>query len=119
MEWFLAKLIYRFQSPADTENIQFDEQLRLIQADDELHAFHKAQRIGEQEQVIADENSIHQVSWYFMDVTELHKLHRMTDGAEVLSQLHQPSDAGLYQREVRLKAGYLLSTCTDRFLQAR
>lgn len=119
MEWFLAKLVYRFQSPADREHIQFDEQLRLILADDELHAFHKAQQIGHQEQLIADEETIHQINWYFIDVTELYKLNQMIDGAEVQSQICLPADAHQYQREVRLKAGYLLSTCTDQFLQAR
>lgn len=118
MEWFLAKLVYRFQSPADTTHIQFDEQLRLIQAEDELHAFHKAQQIGQQEQLISDEQTIHQVNWYFIDVTELYKLNQLIDGAEVLSQVCLPSDSNLYQREVRLKAGYLLSSCTDQFLQA-
>lgn len=119
MEWFLAKLVYRFQSPADTSHIQFDEQLRLIQAEDELHAFHKAQQIGQQEQLVADEQTLHQVNWYFIDVTELYKLNQLIDGAEVLSQICLPTDAGRYQREVRLKAGYLLSSCTDQFLQAR
>ncbi len=118
MEWFLAKLVYRFQAPSDPDYIQFDEQLRLIRADDELHAFHKAQQIGQQEQLITDDQSAHQINWHFIDVTELYKLNRMTDGAEVLSQLYLPADANCYQREVRLKAGYLLSACTDQFLQA-
>jgi hypothetical protein len=118
MEWFLAKLVYRFQSPSDPGHIQFDEQLRLVQADDVLHAFHKAQQIGQQEQLIADEQTIHQINWYFMDVTELYKLNQMIDGAEVLSQICLPTDTDRYQRDVRLKAGYLLSTCTDQFLQA-
>lgn len=118
MEWFLAKLVYRFQSPSDPGHVQFDEQLRLVQANDELHAFHKAQQIGQQEQLIADEQTIHQINWYFMDVTELYKLNQMIDGAEVLSQICLPSDSIRYQREVRLKAGYLLSSCTDQFLQA-
>lgn len=118
MEWFLAKLVYRFQSAARPGHLQFDEQLRLIQADDALHAFHKAQQIGQQEQLIADVQANHQVSWYFIDVTELYKLHHMIDGAEVLSQICLPEDGNRYQREVRLKAGYLLSSCTDQFLQA-
>lgn len=118
MEWFLAKLVYRFQSPSGPDHIQFDEQLRLVQANNELHAFHKAQQIGQQEQFIADDQTIHQVNWYFMDVTELYKLNQLIDGAEVLSQICLPTDIKRYQREVRLKAGYLLSSCTDQFLQA-
>ncbi|TDO27070.1 DUF4288 domain-containing protein [Sediminibacterium goheungense] len=118
MEWFLAKLIYRFQSPSEPDPVQFDEQLRLVQADDALHAFHKAQQIGHQEQLIADAQTIHQINWHFIDVTELYKLNNMIDGAEVLSQICLPADSMRYQQEVRLKAGYLLSNCTDQFLQA-
>jgi hypothetical protein len=118
MEWFLAKLVYRFQALPDAAITHFDEQLRLIQAEDELHAFHKAQQIGQQEQQ-AESNPIpNQITWQFIDVTELYKLNKMIDGAEILSQLLETTDAKSYQRDVRLKAGYLLANCTDKFLQA-
>ncbi|MFN3667150.1 MAG: DUF4288 domain-containing protein [Sediminibacterium sp.] len=118
MEWFLAKLVYRFQTASNESQTQFDEQLRLVLAEDNLHAFHKAQLIGQQEQLVAEEHSPHQVNWIFMDVIEIYPLHKMMDGAEVLSQISQPADKDRYQLEVRLKAGYLLSSCTERFLQA-
>lgn len=118
MEWFLAKLVYRFQPAGNDHQVQFDEQLRLVLAEDNLHAFHKAQQIGQKEELIADEQSPHQINWVFMDVTEIYPLHKMMDGAEVLSQINQPADKERYQLEVRLKAGYLLSSCTERFLQA-
>lgn len=118
MEWFLAKLVYRFQALPDTDITQFDEQLRLIHAEDELHAFHKAQQIGQQEQQSGDALSAHNICWHFIDVTELYKLNKMMDGAEVLSHLLETTDAKRYQRDVRLKAGYLLANCTDQFLQA-
>lgn len=118
MEWFLAKLIYRFQTLPNADTTHFDEQLRLIHADDELHAFHKAQQIGQQEQQSEFIPISDQITWQFLDVTELHKLNKMTDGAEVLSRLLETTDAKSYQRDVRLKAGYLLANCTDKFLQA-
>lgn len=118
MEWFLAKLVYRFYGIADNTTAYFDEQIRLIEAEDQLHAFHKAQQIGHQEQSQANITEESGIRWSFIDVTELYMLNRTMDGAEVLSQMHQSSDPGKYQKNVRLKAGYLLSDCTDRFLQA-
>jgi hypothetical protein len=50
MEWYLAKLVYRIICGSGEHTAQFDEQLRLIYAEDELHAFNKAQLIGEKEQ---------------------------------------------------------------------
>ena len=47
MEWYLAKLVYRIICGTGNHIAQFDEQLRLVQGEDELHAFNKAQLIGE------------------------------------------------------------------------
>src|ERR1051326_2143892 len=50
MNWYLAKIVYRIVCGDGNHTPQFDEQLRLIQASDELHAFQKARRLGEREQ---------------------------------------------------------------------
>ena len=47
MKWFLAKLVFRIHCGNGNHTPQFDEQLRLIYAEDELHAFHKARLLGE------------------------------------------------------------------------
>ena len=38
MKWYLAKLIYRIICGDGTHTPQFDEQLRLIHAEDDLYA---------------------------------------------------------------------------------
>lgn len=119
MEWYLAKLIYRFQPKIITGIVHFEEQIRLVQAEDELHAFHKAQQIGTQEECILEDDIAGKIHWHFIDVTELLKLHRMMDGAEILSQSHKTAEPEVYQKNIRLKAGYLLSECTEQFLQSR
>jgi hypothetical protein len=119
MEWYLAKLVYRFQPKTANGAVHFEEQVRLVEAEDELHAFHKAQQIGTQEEFHLEVESAGDIHWHFIDVTELLKLHRMMDGAEILSQSYKTTEPELYQKKIRLKAGYLLSDCTEQFLQSR
>ncbi|NCT95061.1 MAG: DUF4288 domain-containing protein [Chitinophagaceae bacterium] len=113
MSWYLAKLVYRIHCGNLTTQTQFEEQLRLIEAEDALHAFNKAQLIGQREQGEVGEGL---VQWHFLDVTELHRLMPDTHGAEVYSQIREVQNARDYQQEVHTKARYLLSNSTDDFL---
>jgi len=49
MNWYMAKLVYQFICGNGKHTPQFNEQLRLIVAEDALHAFYKARLIGERE----------------------------------------------------------------------
>ena len=119
MEWYLAKLVYRFQPKVADGTVHFEEQIRLVEAEDELHAFHRAQQIGCQEECHLEHKDTGHIHWHFIDVTELLRLHKTMDGAEILSQSHKTTEPELYQKNIRLKAGYLLANCTDQFLQSR
>ena len=92
---------------------QFDEQLRLIFAEDELHAFNKARLIGENEASL--EHIIRSVQWKFIDVSELHLLHELTDGAEIYSRINETADANLYICNVKKKATLLLQEGIHHF----
>lgn len=118
MTWYLAKLVYRIICGDGDHTPQFDEQLRLICADDELHAFHKAQLTGEREQDRFLNERASPVQWKFIHVTELHKLEDLTDGAEVYSRIREEDDGDGYQHNVQIKARYLLEHCTDLFIQS-
>jgi hypothetical protein len=117
MEWYLAKLVYRIICGPGNHQAQFDEQLRLVHAEDELHAFNKAQLIGQKEQDSFLNHADHLVQWKFINVTELHKLEKLTDGAEVYSRIREEDDGNGYQHAVNAKAGYLLEQCTEKFLE--
>ena len=87
MNWYLAKMVYRIVCGEGNHTPQFDEQLRLIHAEDELHAFQKARILGDREQdnfLNAAQNPVH---WNFIDIVELHKLDTMIDGAEMYSRI--------------------------------
>ncbi len=116
MHWYLAKLVYRIICGNGNHTAQFDEQIRLVQAEDDLHAFNKAHLIGEKEQDCFENQAEQPVYWKFIDVTELHKLEALTDGAEVYARIYEDEDGDHYQHVVQVKARYLSERCTEQFM---
>lgn len=118
MEWYLAKIVYRIVCGSGEHTAQFDEQLRLVCAEDELHAFNKAQLIGQREQDSFHNCQEQPVHWKFINVTELHKLEELTDGAEVYSRIYEDGNGDNYQHTIHVKARYLSERCTEQFIQS-
>jgi len=108
MNWYLAKIIYRIICGDGNHTAQFDEQLRLILAEDKSEAFTKARLLGAKEQDEFMNHSAKPVQWKFIDVSEIHKLNELTDGAEVYSRINEAEDADIYIQVTRLKAAHLL-----------
>ena len=107
MNWYMAKLVYRIVCGDGRHQPQFNEQLRLITAEDALHAFYKARLIGERETTATTNNKI-PVKWKFIDVTEILPIEKFTDGAEVWSCINEDTDAETYIRNTQQKANTLL-----------
>jgi hypothetical protein len=114
MKWYLAKLVFHIVCGNGDHTPQFDEQLRLIYAEDDLHAFHKARKLGEQEN--ADEVVI-PVKWKFIDVSELHLLEELTDGAEIYSGIKEEENAELYISNIKRRATGLLQNSLQGFAE--
>jgi len=108
MKWYLAKLVYRIVCGDGNHTPQFDEQLRLVLADDELHAFQKARSMGEKEQDNFLNAHLKPVHWKFIDVPEIYQLSGLIDGAEMYSRIREEDDADIYIRITQLKAAHLL-----------
>lgn len=117
MSWFLAKIVYQIICGEGDHTPQFDEQLRLVEADDETTAFAKAQAIGEQEQEMFFNQQQNLVQWKFINVCELYKLSALIDGAELYSRVQEADNAGLYIELVHKKAANIRSNITHRFLE--
>jgi SLT domain-containing protein len=118
MEWYLAKLVFRIICGNGNHSAQFDEQLRLICAEDDLHAFNKAQLLGEKEQDSFQNQTNQLVRWKFINVTELHKMEDFTDGAEMYSRIYEEENGDNYQHTIHVKARYLSENCTEQFMQS-
>ena len=103
----MAKLVYRIICGDGRHQPQFNEQLRLITAEDALHAFYKARLIGERETTVI-KNQILPVRWKFIDVIEILPIEKFMDGAEVWSCINEETDAETYIRNTQQKATSLL-----------
>ena len=87
MNKYIAKLI--FNIVIDTDNTQFDEQIRIIEAQSIEDAFLKARAFGKKEETSFLNANAQQVSWNFVDVTELYSLREFNDGEQIYSLTHE------------------------------
>ena len=110
----MAKLVYQFICGNGTHTPQFNEQLRLIVAEDALHAFYKARLIGERETLDIVNNGM-AIKWKFIDVTEILPVNKLSDGAELWSFMNEDTDAELYIRNTQQKANNLLEQGIHEF----
>jgi len=117
MNWFLAKIVYRIVCGDGDHTAQFDEQLRLVHAPDEIQAFEKAKAIGEQEQEMFLNQQQKLVQWQFVNVSELYKISALIDGAELYSKILETDNAGAYIEMVHKKAAHIQSNSTHKYLQ--
>jgi hypothetical protein len=117
MKWYLAKIVFRIICGDGNHAAQFDEQLRLIEAEDDMHAFQKARIIGDQEEdnFLNDENK--PVVWKFIDVCELTYLNELSDGLELHSQIREEDNGENYIHGIRKRAKYLHEKCLQKTFQ--
>jgi hypothetical protein len=105
MNWYLIKLVYQVICGEGDHTAQFDEQLRLVKANNERDAITKGKEIGYQKQESFYNNKQEKVSWEFIDIIEVHPLQLVESGAEVCSQIREVDDAEVYINFVHYKAG--------------
>jgi hypothetical protein len=110
MKWYLAKLVYRIICGEGTHTPQFDEQLRLVYAEDDLHAFQKARTTGHLEEDNFLNNIQKPVHWKFIDVSELHPLTELIDGAELYSHICEEEEADIYIKVTKQRASHILES---------
>jgi hypothetical protein len=108
MNWYLTKIIYRIICGDGNHTAQFDEQLRLIEAEDELHALIKARQLGHKEEDAVLNKKQKPVLWKFIDVSEIHLLSGLNDGAEVYSNINEQVDADAFTKKTYLSAAHLM-----------
>lgn len=117
MKWYLAKIVYRIICGEGDHTPQFDEQLRLIEAEDDFHAFKKARVMGNREQDNFLNNDKKPVIWKFIDVSELHALDNLADGVELYSKICEEKDARNYISIVNNRAHHLHRACYEKTFQ--
>ena len=114
MNWYLTKIVYQIICGEGNHTPQFDEQLRLVYAEDDLNAFQKARMTGHREEDNFLNNTQKPVHWKFIDVSELHPLHELIDGAELYSRICEEDDAEIYTKLTHLRASHLQENCSQK-----
>ena len=117
MNWYLAKLNFRIVCGDGNHTPQFDEQLRLIAAENNEQAFSKAQTLGETEGDGSTAHEYKMVKWRFINVSELYKITEMIDGVELYSKVQEADDADAYMDLVNSRAAFIRENKTHSYLQ--
>lgn len=104
MNWYLVKLTFLVRSGAGTHTPQFDEQWRLIRADEVAWAHEKATVLGRLEETHFLNDRPETVEWKFIEVVDIQKISSMEDGDQLFSATQEPIDADAYIEEVKLKS---------------
>lgn len=101
MKPFLATLVFQISVDQHNGPAQFDEQVRLILAEDLLSAWDKAREKGNKDEDHFLNHLGHQVAWTFISVTDVFPLHSVTDGGQVYSITHEADNAGIFIDQIR------------------
>jgi hypothetical protein len=107
MQWFVAKIVYQIISGNGDHTPQFDEQLRLINADNRQDAWKRAAEIGAKEEYAFKNQRQELVEWRFINVPEVNLLTSLDDGMELYSRIEEPGDANAYISWLQVKAAQL------------
>jgi hypothetical protein len=107
MNWYIAKVIFKISSGKGARKSQFDEHLKLVQANSFEEAILKARILGLKEEDSFLNDQSQQVKWEFVNVAELIPLHEIKDGLEVYSQIHETEEATTYIHNVHQRAASL------------
>ncbi len=103
MNWYIAKIVFNINSDS-TGKKQFDEQLRLINADSDEEALLRARTIGISEEDTFYNDKKKKVKWEFINVAELLPIKRLEDGMELYSRIHETDEGTSYINYVHQKA---------------
>ncbi len=112
--WYIAKIIFQIKGNGQ-QKPQFDEHLRMIEAENFEEAFLKARILG----INSEDSVINQkhgpVKWEFVNVVELREVKVLKDGLEIHSQVREMEEATHYINYVHNQAAYMQLTARPTF----
>jgi hypothetical protein len=95
-KWFIAKIVFNIVTGTNKTKSQFEEQLRLVEAESREEAFLKARAIGigEEEVFLNEEGRL--IKWEFVDIADLLPVESLNSGVEIYSQIHETEESEQY-----------------------
>ena len=107
MNWYIAKIVFNITAENTQHKPQFDEQLRLIAAEDREEAFLKARTLGISEEDSFLNDRMNKVKWEFINVAEIVPVKKFEDGMELYSHIHEADEAKSYIHTIHQKAIFI------------
>ena len=114
MNWYLAKIIYQVISGDGLHTPQFDEQFRLIKADELEWAWEKAQVVGRMGESIFQNDKAEDVHWKFITVEDVNLIQELEDGSQIYSRTEEPEDMEEYIQLTTTRAERLYANRGNR-----
>ncbi|MCE2995601.1 MAG: DUF4288 domain-containing protein [Cyclobacteriaceae bacterium] len=105
MKWYLAKFVYQKVSGSGPTP-QFDEQLRLIKAEEYQWACEKASILGRLFECDFTNKKDDPGKWKFVSVVDVLPMGLLQDGEEIYSTIEQPKDVTDYLNRIKVKSGW-------------
>jgi len=97
---YLAKLVFNIVTLQANNRMQFEEQLRLVEAEDLEEAFLKARAIGIGQEEIIYREGTPATKWEFVDIADLIAVPELGNGAEIYSLIHETKESREYIHSV-------------------
>jgi hypothetical protein len=106
MNWYIAKIIFQIKGNG-MQKLQFDEHIRMIEAENFEEAFLKARILGinSEDSIINDNHG--PVKWEFVNVVDLREVETLKDGLEIDSQVREMEEASNYINYVHNQAAFM------------
>lgn len=101
--FYVVKIVFRVCRKGESL-AEFDEQLRLIEAADEIEAYQKAILFGKTEEGDVESSGGEKVFWKMIDVKEMQALHTLNNGSFLWSSGKTTSSAEEYVTFVKARA---------------
>ncbi len=104
MKKYLAKLIFKVSFEDQSQNVEFDEQMRLIEARNLEEAFFKARYLGQKEEEAFTNKDLNKITWSFIDVADLYTIEATKDGEQLYSTTHKMEDDQSFIQYIKQKS---------------
>ncbi len=104
MKWYVARFLYQIIPEGHSQTNQFDEQVRLVRADDPAWAWEKAHVLGRLGECrIINEKSV-PLQWKFVSITNMYPLHELADGGELFSDTWHMADGEEFVQKIQTQS---------------
>ena len=104
MKKYLVKLIFKVEVDGKHADHEFDEQVRVVEARFTEEAFYKARSLGKAEEEVFKHKQHTNISWVFIDVSELYAIEQTKHGEQLYSRTHHSDDDQAFISHIRRKS---------------